>query len=913
MSQEKINKARDDFTAMLNIGTAGIFDCMSCLQLSEKEAGMLAKISPQLGQIRIGFDLALREHIADSPFLSYALPDTLQERIHQRQRKYFELLTHTRNDSGFLADRSKIEFAHQQMGLNRDWYFSVYRKYLGAVWSDLQEMKADYQLSFSDMMLMVFKLCMFDLGLALEVYSEVEKKRFFESYVADMQVPPPLLAEIRQAGMTDHSKRKKLDTLMQAAMDQPQPDVRPLTVCYLGLYQYEEIAEEFGFEASRLVLQAIEMRLRIELREHDVLTHLGAGEFMFILPGQSDAGSVLALCQRVMGTFRQPISLVEQKLSISCCIGIAMYPEDGQLAEDISMCAESAFHKARECGEGSIRFYASDLNAQLDEQIVLVSDLRKAIQENQLQLYYQPKADLRTGKIAGCEALLRWHHPTLGEIPPAKFVPIAEHSDLIIQLGYWVVRRACQDIQRFQAEQMDIPVVAINVSPRQLKDAAFAENLVAIMSEYDVTATHLALEVTESVLIGCDADFDVLFSQLKKLGFSLSIDDFGTGYSALGYLKRFPFDYVKIDQSFVRELPSNLEDVSISKAIISMAHSMGMEVIAEGVETEEQCKFFADNLCEQIQGYYFARPMPFSQLLDFIRQSVGLSDHLRQAEPAERTLLLVDDEPNILSALKRLLRRDGYRILIGNSASEGLDILAHDNVDVIMSDQRMPGTTGVEFLRRAKELYPDTVRIILSGYSELQYITDAINEGAIYKFLTKPWDDEQIRKNIRDAFQFKEIVNENRRLNVEVQVSNRELARANRQLSDLLRQQQSRIQRDEVSMRVIREILYQIPFPLIGIDDNDRVAFCNALAEELSPDSALILESDIHQVIPELTKGLKTMEENIVSLVWVAGKPYHVYWRSMGRQSASQGRIMIFIPVKEILEADPVSGQLSQF
>lgn len=904
MSQENANKARDDFTAMLNIDTGGIFDCMSCLRLEENEARVLATISPQLRGIRMQFNQALHEHIADSPFLSYALPDALQERIHQRQRKYFELLTQTLSGHSFLADRSKIEFAHQQMGLNKDWYFSAYRKYLGAVWGDLQGLKADYQLSFSGMMLMVFRLCMFDLGLALEVYSEVEKKRFFENYIADMQVPPPMLAETRQAGVIDHSKRNKLDSLMHSSLDKSQQGIGYLTVCYLGLDQYEQVIDLYGFEASRLVLQIIEMRLRAEMSEHDVITHLGAGEFMFILPGQSDTEDVLALCQRIMATFLQPISLIDQKLTISACIGIAMYPGDGQLAEDISTCAEAAFRKARDCGQGSIRFYASALNVQMDEQIVLTSDLRKAIQENQLELVYQPKADLSTGKVAGCEALLRWNHPSRGAISPTKFIPIAERSGLIVPLGYWVIRRACQDIQRCQAAQINFPVVAINVSPRQLNEADFPEKMLAIMSDYSVTTAHIALEVTESVLIGCDADFDTLFSKLKQLGFSLSLDDFGTGYSALGYLKRFPFDSVKIDQSFVRELPENLGDASISKAIISMAHSMGIEVIAEGVETEDQCKFFSKNLCEQIQGYYYARPMPFDQMLDFIRNDITLNKTLLQAERPERTLLLVDDEPNILSALKRLLRRDGYRILTGNSASEGLDIMARENVDVIISDQRMPAMTGVEFLRQAKELYPETVRIILSGYSELQYITDAINEGAIYKFLSKPWDDEQIRKNIRDAFQFKEIVNENHRLNVEVQTSNRELAKANRQLSDMLRQKQSQIQRDEVSIGVIREMLHQIPFPVIGIDEENRIVFCNVLAEQFLPDAALNLQSDIYRLFPELTADFQLSLDGSVSSMRIRDRFYDMYWRTMGRQSASLGRVVIFIPVGEEFGTD---------
>jgi CheY-like chemotaxis protein len=268
----------------------------------------------------------------------------------------------------------------------------------------------------------------------------------------------------------------------------------------------------------------------------------------------------------------------------------------------------------------------------------------------------------------------------------------------------------------------------------------------------------------------------------------LSLDDFGTGYSSLNYLKQFPLDTVKIDESFIKNITTDINDGAISYAIISMAHSLGIKVIAEGVETEAQCDFLRKNMCDGIQGEFFSSPICAADIQALLLEDRRLSpDLLRMSKPS-RTLLLVDDEPNILASLKRLMRRSGCEILVANSAEEALDLLSRQPVDVILSDQRMPGMNGVQFLRLAKERLPNTVRIVLSGYTELESVTSAINEGAVYRFLTKPWEDELLRKHIEEAFQYKEKEDENRRLNLLVHTANQELATANRQLEELLKQ-----------------------------------------------------------------------------------------------------------------------------
>ena len=260
---------------------------------------------------------------------------------------------------------------------------------------------------------------------------------------------------------------------------------------------------------------------------------------------------------------------------------------------------------------------------------------------------------------------------------------------------------------------------------------------------------------------------------LKAIGFEIALDDFGTGYSSLSRLHQMPIDVVKIDRSFVSDVTAATEDASVTRAIITMAHSLQLLVLAEGVENELQLGLLAANGCDLIQGYYFSKPVPADAIETMLREDRRLPEQFMTRSNRGRTVLLVDDEEHILSCLEQLLRGDGYRIVRAHSAAEGLQRLADTPIDVIVSDQRMPGMTGVEFLRRARHLYPSTVRIVLSGFTDLQSITDAVNEGAVCKFLTKPWDNERLRAHVAEAFQQKEMVDENRRLAREGESANR--------------------------------------------------------------------------------------------------------------------------------------------
>lgn len=533
--------------------------------------------------------------------------------------------------------------------------------------------------------------------------------------------------------------------------------------------------------------------------------------------------------------------------------------------------------------------------AQLDGK--LIDGLRGVLDTRALGLRYQPLADLHTGQVASIEALLCWQHPDLGLIMPEQFIPALEHDDRIVELELWAVRQACLDLRAWNDHGFPDVHLAIHLTSRGFHDARLAAGIEEVLSGTGIDPAFLALEIRESALMQDPVAVEEAQRRLREIGVSLVLDDFGVGYSSLCHLKQFTYERVKIGSSVVGGIAANADDAAVARAVIAMAHNMGSKVVAVGVETEEQCEFLRNHLCDEIQGPVYSRPLPANELEHLLRAGGKLPDHLLCQEQSLRTLLLVDDESNILAALKRLLRRDGYNILTANSGQEGLELLAKHDVDVIVSDQRMPGMTGVEFLRNAKGIYLDTVRIVLSGYTELQSVTDAVNEGAIFKFLTKPWDDALLRQHIADAFHQKELADENRRLGLEVSRTSQELAVANRQMEDLLRQKQHQIARAEASLEIVREILQHVAVPLLGLDEDGNVVFANESAAALLTPSCTLLGCDVKQVLPELHDAAANMDGARAHTCRIVrgGTQLQVTARPMGRQSAARGLLISLV------------------
>jgi diguanylate cyclase (GGDEF)-like protein/PAS domain S-box-containing protein len=658
----------------------------------------------------------------------------------------------------------------------------------------------------------------------------------------------------------------------------------------MDIDNFKLINDSFSYSVGDQILKTVAERLRHAVSGQEFLLRHGVDEFGVIFRGAAREAEALSVT--LSRAVSEPLVFNGERIHLACSVGIALCPQDGSNAWALIQSADMALHRAKELGGGNVQFFSRDLKERVEARMSIEAALRGAVDKEELQLHYQPQVDLQTGRISGFEALLRWTSATLGTIAPVRFIGIAEECGLIEAIGEWALERACRDIRRWADAGLRDIRVAVNVSPRQFRNPDLADRIARIISASGIEASQLSLEVTESLLMQDTPLARATLTRIRAMGIEFALDDFGTGYSSLGYLKRYPFSKVKIDRSFIENVAVDSDDAAIAKAAISMAHSLGIQVVAEGVETEVQCDFLRRNMCDEIQGYLFSAAVPASEVEKMLQEGRSLPAHLLRFVKPQRTLLLVDDEENILAALKRLLRREGYAIVTANSAPEGLAILERQAIDVIVSDQRMPEMTGVEFLSKVKEVWPDTIRIVLSGYTELQSVTEAVNKGAIYKFLTKPWDDTLLRTQIAEAFRQKELGDENRRLNVEVQTANFQLAASNRRLAEVLEQQRQLLLMEQVSLDVVREVLQHMPTPAIGLDDDGIVAFLNAAAQQLFAEDGLQLGGDAGLAIPLLIGAIDEMTDAERRNVQLKNTTWRVNCHHMGQGSQSRGRMI---------------------
>lgn len=577
-----------------------------------------------------------------------------------------------------------------------------------------------------------------------------------------------------------------LSERLHQSMHRADAEGNGAALIFLDVDLFKAMTDNKGPQFGNALLNAIFRRLHYCLNASDTLACCDHDEFAIILNNAFDADHVNAVMQRISEAIASPFFIQGQAVRVTCSSGIALYPQNASDWQSLFQYAHMALHVAKQSGPGAHRFFDAEMNVRVKEREILEDALRDALPNRELSLHYQPVVSLQTGDIIGLEALIRWTHPVLGVVPPFRFIPVAENTDMIDKIGEWVIHQTCADMrQRLDAGFAAIRV-AINISPRQFANPGLIDQIESALRSHQIEPQMLCLEITEGAVMEDTATSQLLLRRIQMLGIDLLLDDFGTGFSSLSYLKRFPFHRVKIDRSFITDLTSDAEDAALTKAIISMAHSLGIRVIAEGVETEAQCRFLRDHQCDEIQGYLFSPGLPSTELATLLTEGRCLQPELLGPGKAFRTLLLVDDDEIVLNALSALLRRDNYKILTASSAQEGLTVLARQPVDVILSDQSMPGMTGVAFLRAVGKLYPETIRILLSGFSELQLVTDAINDGAVYKFLTKPWDDKQLRAHVEEAFMLKELTKENARLSREIKNTNLDLTNANRRLEQLL-------------------------------------------------------------------------------------------------------------------------------
>jgi diguanylate cyclase (GGDEF)-like protein len=437
-------------------------------------------------------------------------------------------------------------------------------------------------------------------------------------------------------GLTNLPNRAMFNQLLRSAIEAAQRHDRRFAVLFIDLDRFKIINDSLGHEAGDALLIEIGNRLRLSLRSSDVVARLGGDEFVVILDDDGgESQDVEAVARSLLSALRHPLQLCGHECQTTASIGIAMYPLDGADVQTLTKNADTAMYLAKGDGKNGFRFFVREIKTQSIERLILETALRHALDRDQFALHYQPKVDLATGQVVGVEALLRWTHPELGMLPPMRFIPLAEETGLIVPIGRWVLNEACAQNMAWQRRGSRPVSMAVNLSPRQFADENLLQDIDEALAASGMPATLLQLEVTESMVMQNVPRAMKVLDAVQSRGIRLAIDDFGTGYSSMSLMKQFPIDTIKIDRSFVRDLPQDPGDRAIAQAIISMGKALGMTVVAEGVETTEQETFLRDHGCDEMQGFLFSKPVPPGNIPGLLGSWFAVSPPL-QPEPGTR-------------------------------------------------------------------------------------------------------------------------------------------------------------------------------------------------------------------------------------------------------------------------------------
>jgi diguanylate cyclase (GGDEF)-like protein len=394
---------------------------------------------------------------------------------------------------------------------------------------------------------------------------------------------------------------------------------RRLAVLFIDLDRFKVINDTLGHEAGDVLLREIGARLRECLRSSDVVARLGGDEFVVLLPEVNDPAQAAAVARSILAVVMKPVVILGQECRVTASVGVCVHPDDGQDDQSIMKNADMAMYLAKEEGKNNFQFFTSRMKPHSIERLALETNLRRALELDELTLHYQAKVNFKSGAITGVEALLRWNNPELGSVSPARFIPLAEETGLIVAIGRWVLRTACAQSMAWQNQGLPPIRMSVNLSMRQLGDEGLVREIEAVLAETGLDPELLELEVTESTIMHNAERAVRVLTAIKDLGVRLAIDDFGTGYSSLAHLKRFPIDTLKVDRSFIREVPNDAEDKAIAEAIIAMGKTLSLTVVAEGVETPEQQAFLSDKLCDEMQGFYFSTPVAAQDFAELLR------------------------------------------------------------------------------------------------------------------------------------------------------------------------------------------------------------------------------------------------------------------------------------------------------
>jgi diguanylate cyclase (GGDEF)-like protein/PAS domain S-box-containing protein len=420
--------------------------------------------------------------------------------------------------------------------------------------------------------------------------------------------------------LTALPNRLMFSQLLDHSIQSAQRNKKQLAVFFIDLDRFKTINDSLGHEAGDKLLKEMALRFKQSLRNVDVIGRLGGDEFIILIEDFNDLHQVEILAHKILATVIKPIILMNEECRITASIGISIYPKDGQDEQSLMKNADIAMYFAKEDGKNNYKFYSENIQSIASERLSIETNLRRALERNELSLNYQAKLDLRTRAITGVEALLRWYNPYLGSITPTQFIPIAEETGMIVSIGRWVLKTACAQNIAWQRQGLPHVCMAVNLSLRQLMDENLVEDIRTTLKETGMAPNLLELEITESMVMHNPARLISLLTKIKEIGVRIAIDDFGTGYSSLAQIKNFPIDTLKVDRSFIRDIPQDTENKAITEAIITMGKTLSLVVVAEGVETKEEENFLREQVCDEMQGFYFSKPIEPDRFADLLRK-----------------------------------------------------------------------------------------------------------------------------------------------------------------------------------------------------------------------------------------------------------------------------------------------------
>ncbi|MEO7496359.1 MAG: EAL domain-containing protein [Massilia sp.] len=547
---------------------------------------------------------------------------------------------------GTLIVQSGLESVYRQLGLYLALTIPVMLAVLGIahlVLSRLQRFITDPILALSSVSAQISRLgdysiraqvsSLADIGMLSKAFNTMldriqKRESELEAEIAErkrVEVKLDRLAHFDD--VTQLHNRHYFNDRLESVIKRSQQFKERTVLMFIDLDDFKTVNDTLGHDIGDELLRLVSARLAETLRFGDVISRIGGDEFAIILENVSQTSVASLIAEKCLARIAQPFAISGHEIHVGASIGISVYPDDAANMHELLKYADTAMYYAKNNGKNSYRLFTSSMQEDAHKRFTIDNNLRRALERGEFILHYQPQLDLRSGVISGAEALIRWLHPDLGIINPADFIPIAEDTGVIVRIGEWVLREACRELRKWHAAGYRLRM-SINLSGRQLREADFVATVLAIVAETGVDPHWLELELTESMLMDASPLIVEKLHALRRAGIQLAIDDFGTGYSSMSYLKTFPVGTLKIDRSFVCDLPHNTQDAAITKAIIAMARSLRMDIVAEGIETAEQGEFLRANGCDKGQGYYYSKPLPASQVWDLLKRTKTVGERV---------------------------------------------------------------------------------------------------------------------------------------------------------------------------------------------------------------------------------------------------------------------------------------------